>query len=135
MFIEDLWEKNPELFKSGLAKCVGVDASRLICTGSREGWLRFGIKSLYSNGYEDTIIVNDFKIRFFDKSRPEKTLEWMKFMKCVCGDKYLYHYIAHRNEELDRYMANYEEKYNNQTRKVLAELGMDKYKDELNQTK
>ena len=126
MFVEDLWEKNPELFKKGLSEVLDVDKERLVNDKKGNGYLRFGIKSLYGKGYEDGVIVNDYKIRFMqDKSRPEIVDFWVKFMYEIYGDKYAMGFISQRNQQLDKFMADYEEKYNAKTRQMLDVMGFD----------
>ena len=66
------------------------------------------------------------------KANNECALKWVKFMYNVYGDKYALQYIAYRNRELDKFMAEYEEKFNRETRKVLDEMGFGK---EQSQTK
>jgi len=136
MFIEKLWEENPELVIKAVKKIWDVRGNRgdtLEFEKMNKGELVFYKHGRYSY-YSHSIIIRDFEV-YDNKINSNVNIDWMKFMKSVFGDKYLYHYIAYRNEKLDRFMAEYEDNYNNETKKVLAEIGMEKYKDELNQTK
>lgn len=127
-FIEDLWEKNPELVKDKLSEILDVEQERLIYDKKTKanGYLRFGIKSRYARGYEDGVIVNDYRIRFMqDKSRPEIVADWVSFMFENCGKPYAMQYISKRNKQLDKFMAEHKEKYNAETRTVLEQMGFD----------
>lgn len=128
MFIEDLWEKFPEQTEDMIKKICGVKeelGDELYFDELVNGVLKFT-----KYGKVNTFIqVRDFDIRTTysgkDYANSPLSIEWMKFMKSVYGKKYLYHYIAHRNEQLDKFMARYEAEYNNQTEKVLDELGLE----------
>ena len=125
MFIERLWKKNPD----GVTQKV-----KEICRINEEIGDRFGFRGISENGELEfvkfglssfTVKVSDYNIELaFNSSyanMPSLSLEWMKYMKGVFGDKYLYHYIAYRNKEIDKYNIAFAK----QTNKVLKELGFD----------
>lgn len=125
MFIERLWKKNPEKV---------TEAVKGICRVNEDIGDRFGFRCVNENGELEfvkfglssfTVRVSDYNIELaFNSSYskiPDLSLEWMKYMKEVFGDKYLYHYIAYRNNEIDKYNKN----FSKQTNKVLKELGFD----------
>ncbi|MBO5910557.1 MAG: hypothetical protein J6Q15_03515 [Clostridia bacterium] len=133
MFIEKLWEENPELVTKAVKKIYDVREERgdsLKFIQLSNGALRFEKYGHCSFG----IVLTDFEA-YGHTVNSGYNIKWLRFMKSVFGLKYVYQYIAYRNEKLDRFMAEYEDNYNKETKKVLAELGMDKYKDEQNQTK
>lgn len=145
MFIEKLWEKNPELVIKAIKKICDIDedlAKELAFQGVDEnGYLKFGVRNV--RGY-CRIYVNDFCLKgdkYIDMGGVRSThmlsnsVDWMKFMYKIYGDKYVMKYISQRNQQLDEYMAEYEEKYNKQTINMLSELGIKKYQDIQNQTK
>jgi len=132
MFIEKLWEENPELITKAVKKIFEVredrgDSLKFVCIGN--GALRFEKYGHCSFG----IVLTDFEVYGQDVNSG-RNIKWMKFMKSVLGEKYLYYFIAYRNNKLDKFMAEYEDNYNKETKKVLAELGMN-VEDTQNQTK
>lgn len=138
MFIEKLWEEKPELLIDGLSYVLGFDKSRFETNGkSYDGVMLFHIKSTKGYGYSDVIRITDFDIHAsMGQSLSHYTkMQWIKFMYKVCGEKYAEEYITYRNDELDKFMHNYEKSYNENTIKVLAEIGVKKYQDMRNQTK
>ena len=125
MFVEKLWEKNPEKV---------TEVVKSICRINEDIGDRFGFRGVNENGELEfvkfglssfTVRVSDYNIELaFNGSystTPPLSIEWMRFMKEVFGDKYLYHYIAYRNNEIDKYNKNFAQ----QTNKVLDELGFD----------
>ena len=135
MYIEKLWEEKPELVLKAIKKIANIDedvAKELSFKGVNEkGNLKFGAGNI--NGY-CTIFVNDFRFegeKYVDWGGASSTrmisesIEWMKFMYKVFGDKYAMQYISKRNQQLDKFMADYEEKYNAQTKKVLDGMGFE----------
>lgn len=133
MFIEELWKKYPEQTINAIKKIFDIRESRgdsLKFIQAGNGALRFEKYGHCSFG----IVLTDFEV-YGQKVNSGYNIKWLKFMKSVFGDKYLYHFIAYRNKKLDEFMANYEEDYNKETKEILVKLGMEKYKDELNQTK
>ena len=48
------------------------------------------------------------------------------------GEAYAMQYVSNRNKQLDKFMAEYEQKYNNQTKTSLDEMG---FKLDMEQTK
>lgn len=123
MFIEDLWKKFPEQTENAIKKIFDIRESRgdtleFVCISN--GALRFEKYGHCSFG----IVLTDFEV-YGHAVNSGYNIKWMKFMKSVFGDKYLYHYIAYRNNKLDKFMAEYEDNYNNETRKVLDEIGFE----------
>ena len=124
-FVEDLWEQNPELIKDKLSEILDVEKNRLVYSNKTKdsGYLGFGIKEVSGKNYEDSIIVKDYKIKFIqDKSRPEIVDGWMSFMFGNCGKPYALKFISKRNQQIDKFMAEYEEKYNAETRNILDKM-------------
>ena len=133
MFVEKLWEQNPELVKKAVIRIFDIKFERgdsLEFVAADNGSLQF-IK--YGNN-PYSINLEDFEVYTFHNNRSH-TINWLKFMYKVFGDKYIDAYITYRNNQLDRFMHNYEIKYTNDTINALAELGIKKYQDMQNQTK
>ena len=133
MFIEKLWEQNPELVKKAVIRIFDIRQERgdsLEFVEASDGRLRF--KKLGHCSF--SIDLRDFEIYTFHNNS-EYTINWLKFMYKVFGDKYIDAYITYRNNQLDRFMHNYEIKYTNDTINALAELGIKKYQDMQSQTK
>ncbi|MFQ6723705.1 MAG: hypothetical protein ACLRFE_00020 [Clostridia bacterium] len=137
MFIEDLWKKNPELVKKAVKKICEIEEDSNF--GFRKIDENGKVEFVNSKGAVHLIKVGDFDMEVCITSKflnvEALTIKWMKFMKSVYGCKYLYHYIAHRNEEYDKYVDQYEIDFNSQTKKILNKVGMPKHQDELTQTK
>ena len=133
MFVEKLWEQNPELVKQVVIKIWDIKSERgdslefvAVDNGSLQ-FIKYGHNPF-------SIDLRDFEIyTFHNNSR--HTINWLKFMHKVFGDKYVDAYITYRNNQLDRYMRDYESKYTNDTINALAELGIKKYQDMQNQKK
>lgn len=122
MFIEDLWEKHPEQTINAIKKIFDVreergDNLKFVCIGN--GALRFEKYGHCSFG----ILLTDFQAYGQDVNS-RYNIAWLKFMTSVYGKKYVSAFISHRNNVLDRYMAEYEENYNQQTNNILDELGV-----------
>ena len=128
-FVEDLWENNPELV---------IKAIKKICLVNEKWGDKLSFVKIDDDGeliFKKTgrstffIIVNDFSIRTTDSGKNYQnspmSIAWVKFMFNICGDKYAMQYISHRNKQLDKFMAEYEQEYNNQTREVLKEMGFE----------
>ena len=133
MFIEKLWEENPELVIKAVKKIFDIREDRgdsLEFKQAGNGALRFEKYGHCSFG----IVLTDFEV-YGQKVNSGYNIKWMKFMKRELGLKYVYHFIAYRNEKLDKFMAEYEDDYNKETKQVLGELGLTKFTDEHNQTK
>ena len=133
MFIEELWEKYPEQTINAIKKIWDIKEDRgdsLEFIQLSNGALRFEKYGHCSFG----IVLTDFEA-YGHTVNSGYNIKWLKFMKSVFGDKYLYHYIAYRNAKLDKFMAVYEDNYNKETKEILVKLGMDKYKDEQSKTK
>jgi len=125
MFIEELWDKNPELVEKAVKKIyynygeMGNDIEFVGHTNVVYVFVKHGNTPF-------SIYVRDFDIHASFESKEQcvdsdMTIEWMKFMKRIFGDKYMYHYIAYRNKLLDRYA----ERFNRTTKGVLKDLGFD----------
>ncbi len=126
MFIEKLWKENPELVKKAIKKICEIDDDAT-----------FGFKRIDENGKIEfinngsfyLIKVSDFNIDVCVRSKfidvENLTIRWMKFMKSVFGDKYVYHYIAKRNSEYDEFIAKYNQDFGNKTQRVLEEIGFE----------
>ena len=126
MFIEKLWEENPELVIKAVKNVWDIKENRgdtLEFIGINNSELRFQKYSRYSY-YSHSIIIRDFEV-YDDKVNSNCNIDWMKFMYNQFGDMYVYQYIGHRNCELDRFMAKYEEEFNDKTMKVIKQLGFE----------
>ncbi len=133
MFIEDLWEKYPEQTINAIKKIWDIREYRgdsLKFVGISNGALIF---EKYGH-HSFSIIISDFQV-YDCRPNSKYNIEWIKFMKSVFGEKYLYHFIAYRNKKLDKFIEEYKNDYNNDTKEILVGLGLTKYKDEQNQTK
>ncbi len=143
MFIERLWKENSKLAKETIKKIFNIDTvtgDGIEFYGIKDGAITVGMyKSLYSMVSDEDVIarINDFEVldNCFGMSREMYTERWMKFMYKVFGDEYIDEYITLRNNKLDKFMREYERKYTNETISILANLGVEKYKDMQNQTK
>lgn len=125
-FVEDLWEKNPELLTKAVKKIFNIKEERgdsIKFEDLRNGELVFHFKK-QMDVYSTTILLRDFEV-YGRKINDSYMPAWMRFMYKVYGDKYAMQYISYRNKELDKYMAKYEEKYNSLTRRVLDEMGFE----------
>ena len=128
-FVEDLWEKNPvEIIKKITEICLinkdWGDKLHFVKIDD-DGELVFkktGRSTMF-------IMVNNFSIRTTEsgKNYEYSTMSdrWREFMVGVYGDKYAIQFISKRNLQLDKFMAEYEENYNNQTRTMLDKMGFD----------
>lgn len=124
MFVEKLWEEQPDLVVKAIKKVWDIREERgdtLEFIKIREGEIIFQKHARYSY-YEHSIIIRDFEV-YANKVNNSYEPKWVKFMYKVYGDKYAIQYISHRNKQLDKFMAEYEEKYNKETRKVLDDMG------------
>lgn len=133
MFVEKLWEQNSELVIKAVTKIFDIRQER----GDSLEFVAASDTSLQFVKYGHnpfSIDLRDFEIYTFHNNS-KYTINWLKFMHKVFGDKYVDAYITYRNNQLDRFMHNYEIKYTNDTINALAELGIKKYQDMQNQTK
>jgi len=138
MFIEKLWEENPELVIKAIKKIYNVREEK----GDSLKFEKFenGILSFIKYGHDcHSIHLSDFGISSIYlipyKSDTIYAKQWIKFMYKVYGEEYIEEYITYRNNQLDEFMAEYEKNYTNETINVLANLGIKKYQDMQNQTK
>ena len=138
MFIEKLWKENPELVLKAIKNFFNIREER----GDSLEFEKFekGVLSFTKYGHDaHSIYLSDFWISSIYKNPLESTtsysLQWIKFMHQVCGEEYIDEYITFRNNQLDKFMCEYEKKYTRETINVLAKLGIEKYQDMQNQTK
>jgi hypothetical protein len=130
MFVEKLWKENPKLTKEVIENIFNIDTvtgDGIKVYGIKEGAITVGMyKSLYSIISDEGVIgrLNDFEVldNCFGISKKIYTERWMRFMYKVFGDEYAMQYISQRNQQLDKFMAEYEEKFNAETRKTLKEM-------------
>ena len=132
MFIETLWKENPEFVIDSIKKICGINESVGDCLSLKsieDGCLVFQNKerSLSSIIVSDFAIQTDFAGRVYDLS--QNSVEWMKVMKSVFNDQYIFHYIAYRNEKLDKFLENYKKEYDEQTKKTLLDVDFDYEKE------
>lgn len=132
MFIEKLWEENPKLVSKEIKRIFSIIEE----TDDNFYFFEFDkghIVFIKLGEVTTRISVGDFDIRTSysgdNYAQSSFSIEWMKFMKNMFGDKYLSEFIDYRNRQLDLYMAKYEKQYTNQTKEVLAKLGVEKYKN------
>ena len=133
MYIEKLWEQNPELVKKAVIRIFDIKSER----GDSLEFVAVGNGSLKFMKYgHDPYRINlgDFEVYTFHNNS-KYTINWLKFMYKVFGDKYIDEYITYRNNQLDRFMRDYETKYTNDTINALAELGIEKYQKMKEQSK
>lgn len=128
-FVEDLWEKFPE---------QTINAIKKICLVNEKWGDKLSFLKIDEDGeliFKKTgrstffIMVNDFSIRTTDSGKNYQdspmSIAWVKFMFSIYSKKYALQYISRRNMQLDKFMAEYEEKYNAETRKVLDVMGFE----------
>lgn len=126
-FVEDLWEKFPEQTENAIKKICNLNekwGDRLEFERIKNGALTF---KKYGRAL-DFIVVKDFSIRTSSYSSNDyetstTNTAWIKFMYSIYGNKYALQYIDRRNQQLDKFMAEYEEQYNEETRTVLDDIG------------
>ncbi len=123
MFIEKLWEENPELVIKAVKKIFDVreeKGDRLEFVEAGNGALRFKKYGHCSFG----IVLTDFEV-YGQNINSGYNVKWMKFIYNEFGDVYIYQYIAYRNSKLDKFMAEYENKFNDETVKTINQLGFE----------
>ena len=127
-FVEDLWGKNPKLIENQIKNICAIKemyGDELCFDNMTNGVLKFEVHGRVLRNIQ----VGDFAIRttFTDEDYENSQLskQWRSFMFSQFGNPYAMQYISKRNQKLDRFMAEYEEKYNNQTRNVLKEMGFE----------
>ena len=133
MFIEELWEKFPEQTINAIKKIFDIREERgdtLEFKQASNGALRFEKYGHCSFG----IVLTDFEV-YGHKVNSGYNINWLKFMKSVFGGVYVYRYLEYRNKKLDKFIEEYKNDYDKETKEILVELGKTKYKDEQNQTK
>ena len=141
MFIEKLWQQNPKTVEDMLKRICELrdeKGDKIEHKGLKNGYMHFDVSN-EDDDYQFDLYVNDFKISVSTICEEHKAtkydVRWMKFMYKIYGDEYAMQYISHRNKQLDKFMHDYEQKYNKQTVSILAEMGDKKYQDMQNQTK
>ena len=127
MFIEELWEKYPEQTINVIKKITKLKDYSFEYVEFENNCLKFDVYDDEDAEYKFTIYVSDFYMNVCtsveDYEISKQTIQWIKFMYSIYGNKYALQYISKRNQQLDKFMAEYDEKHNNQTRKVLEEIG------------
>ena len=128
MFIEKLWEENPDLVIKAVKNVWGVREDLRDSVEFEK--IKDNVLTFIKDGRaREHIHVSDFWISSVSlvpyRASNERALKWVKFMHKVYGNKYALQYISYRNQQLDKYMAEYEENYNKETRTVLNEMGFD----------
>ena len=136
MFIEKLWNTNPELVENEIKKLFGVKedrGERFYFVDCVKGRLIFVKKS----DFVTRIGVNDFDVYTSYSGEnygySSLSIDWMKFMKNIFGEKYLEEFMIYRDNQVVEYIEKYKQYHSMQTNKVLAELGMagmEQYKEE-----
>ena len=128
MFIEKLWNTNPELVENEIKKLFGVKedrGERFYFVDCVKGRLFFVKKS----DFVTRIGVNDFDVCTSYSGDNygyslASSVEWMKFMKNIFGEKYLEEFMLYRDNQFIEYIEKYKQYHGMQTNKVLAELGI-----------
>lgn len=128
-FVEDLWEKDPELV---------VKVIKNICLVNEKWGDKLSFVKIDEDGeliFKKTgrstffIIVNDFSIRTTDSGKnyqnSPRSIAWIKFMFSVYGDKYVYQLISHGNKEFDEYIEKLKVEHENQTIEILDAIGFE----------
>lgn len=127
MFIEELWEKNPKMVENEIKRifCVNEEDGDIF---NFHGWVEGRLHFVYHARTVTGISVGDFDIKtnWSDDDYEKSAIsgEWRNIMKNYIGDKYIYHFIAKRNKQLD----NFTEKYNNDTEYMVNKMGYQKFK-------
>lgn len=136
IFVEDLWKDSPERLKKAVKAIFKISEINGECIVNAELKNDCLVIAVYNEDDEFSynVYLSDFNVwlSYEDDKISEATTKWLKFMYSVYGDKYVMRYITQRNKNLDKFMAEYEDNYNNETRKVLAEMGVEQYKDKQN---
>lgn len=127
-FVEQLWEKNPELVEKQVKNICRVNemyGDEFYFNKASNGVLKFEVRGRAVRN----IYVGDFAIRttYSDADYENSPLssQWRSFMYGIYDKPYAMQYISKRNQQLDKFMADYEEKYNAQTRKTLDQMGFE----------
>ncbi len=133
-YINDLWNKNPEMMKRMLKKILSLKKQDSI-------WLYdkfedgFSFRYCY---YDDdprkyrSIMVDDFEILYDGQGRIDTTcMKWMVFMLKLYGKQYIEDFEASRNSEMEQYVS----RFSNKTNIVVNELNKIYDKDCQKQTK
>ena len=105
MYIEKLWEEQPELVTKALKLILNVNekaGDRITFSGMKNGVLTC---AKYGEQFCE-IVVSDYgiEVEFMNRYLKSEKLskKWFKFMHSVFGDGYVYNYIERRNEGLDK---------------------------------
>ncbi|MBQ3502314.1 MAG: hypothetical protein IJA72_01450 [Clostridia bacterium] len=131
MFIEKLWEEKPELVVKEVKKIFGVNKEK----GDRLKFkkLENGVLTFVKYGHDGfNVYVNDFSVSTINaipyKLETKQVKDWMSFMFDEFGDEYIYEFLSHRNNQLDKFKAEFESNFNNETMNAINQLGfrMDK---------
>lgn len=130
-FIEDLWERKP---KAVIAKVEEIfDVREEMGDRLKFKKLENGVLTFVKYGHNGfNIYVNDFSVSTINtipyKLDSRYVNDWMDFMFDEFGDEYIYEFLSHRNNQLDRFKAELENNFNNETMNAINRLGfrMDK---------
>ena len=126
-FVEQLWEKNPELVEKQVINICRIEekyGDELHFVVMSNGVLKFEVRGRALRNIQ----VGDFSIRVTgdaDYENSPRSSKWRSFMYGIYDKPYAMQYISKRNQQLDKFMADYEEKYNAQTRKILVQMGFE----------
>ena len=130
MLVEELWGKSPKLVEDEIRRLFGIDECEDFYFVKID---KDGLLFVRRGDITTRISVGDFDIRTSysgdNYAQSSFSIKWMKFMSDIFGDEYLSEFIDYRNRQLDLYMAKYEKQYTDQTKKILADLGVDKYQN------
>lgn len=135
MFIEELWNKNPELVLKAIHEICKINdkyGEKLYFEGKTKKGFKFGVyngRHLYSvyisdfaiewNEYEDMGLINHSYYNHY-------IVEWMKFMCKIYGDRYVQAFESYRNTLRDLYIQKYEQQFDKQTETIVSCLEKDK---------
>ena len=131
MLIQKLWEENPKLVEDEIRRLFGInefeDFHFVKIDKDRLLFVRRGVVTT-------RISVGDFDIRtsYSADNYAESSLseDWRTFMGDSFGlERYAQNLITYRNNDLDRRLAELEDRYNKCTINMLAKLGIKKYQD------
>ena len=127
MFIEDAWKKNPEFIINTIKKLCHVREEYGDTLEFKN--LHKGVLEFQKLGHVSTFInVSDFAIRTSYSGENFETsplsIQWMKEMTNAIGPQYIFQFIAQRNKQLDKFLAEYEKKYNAETKEIVTKLGL-----------
>ena len=126
-FIEELWEKKPELVREKVSKIVGIKKEHLVyrMLEDKKDYVRFAIIDK-KNGIDDgrCVLVTDFKLIKVITSTPSDVIdEWVKFMYENCGKPYAMKYISRENQLYDSRRARDRKETDEKIEGMLNKMG------------